>query len=445
MRRSLGGLAISAAVVTLAGAVEGRSLQLVLEAVDLRGSREGFAIRSFDGIVRSIARTRDGGRTFEDVAALDRLALRGARAIASPDGRTVIATGDGWVLRSTNGARSFARVDVPADLSYRKVGFAGATATGWLLGVRSDEDPAGALFLTLDAGRTFRARIAPRDASVRDFAFLDPARGFAVEARGIVRTRDGGASFEVVPGAPAGRYTAVAASARTVLAAAESRLASSTDGGGLWQSRPLPTDAAVVAITILDARRWVIAAEGGMAWRTGDEGRNWTQLAPTPGHAAPRFLDDERAYAGGSAVLYLSGDAGDTWQPADPSHREDVATEEGEPSARVALGTGERAPPDASAGEEPAEGRTGRRGGAGAPAGVVERGHGRTEPAIEGADEAETEALRDLEGHGVPQSALRRAQQAAERLQKRGGRGGRRRGGRGAADWIEGARRSQRR
>jgi len=442
MRRSFGGLAICAAVVTLAAAVEGRSLQLVLEAVDLRGGREGFAIRSFDGLVRSIARTRDGGRSFEDVAALDRLGLRGARAIASPDGRTVLATGDGWVLRSTNGGRSFARVDVPGDLSYRKVGFAGATATGWLLGVRSDEDPAGALFLTLDAGRTFRARIAPRDASVRDFAFLDPARGFAVEARGIVRTRDGGASFEAVPGAPAGRYTAVAASGRTVLAAAESRVASSTDGGGLWQSRPLPTDATVVAITILDARRWVIAAEGGVAWRTGDEGRNWTQLAPTPGQAVPRFLDEERAYAGGSAVLYLSGDAGDTWQPADPSHREDVATEEGEPSARVALGAGDSAPPEEGP-EEGARAPTGR-GGAAAPAGVVERGHGRAEPGIEGADEAETEALRDLEGHGVPQSALRRAQQAAERLQKRGGRGGRRRG-RGAADWIEGARRSQRR
>src|SRR5512134_1617023 len=149
-----------------------RNLSLVLEAVDMRARQDGFAVRTFDGLARSLARTRDGGRTFEDVSSLDDLGLRGARTIAALDGRTVIVAGDGWVLRSTNGGRTLSRVDVPADLSYRKVQLSGSTATGWLLGVRPEGEH-GPLFLTLDAGRTFRAPGSARDASFRDFAFLD--------------------------------------------------------------------------------------------------------------------------------------------------------------------------------------------------------------------------------------------------------------------------------
>lgn len=431
MRRHLA----AALFLAAAAPAHARDLQLVLEAVDMRGAREGFAIRSFDGLVRSVARTRDGGRSFEDVAMLDRMGLRGARAISSPDGRTVIATGDGWVLRSINGGRTFTRVDVPEDLSYRKVHFSGATATGWLLGVRSDEDPTGAVFTTLDAGRTFRARVAPRDARFRDFAFVDPARGFAVDARGVVRTRDGGASFDVVRDAPPGRYTAIAASGRMVVAAGEARLAVSSDGGERWRQVPSPTDAPIAAISIVGPRRWVIAADAGLSWRTSNEGRDWAQLAPAPGHGAPRFIDDVRAYAGGSEVLSVTADAGDTWQSADPTHRADVDTEQGETEVAAA-----------PTGEAPAEGGD-ESASAGGPPHMRQRGRGAAsaseEPPIEGATEEETEALRGFEGQGVPQAALRRAQRAAERAQKR--RGGRRRGGRGAIDWIEGAQRSQRR
>ena len=95
--------AIVLCTALLASPAGARNLSLVLEPVDMRDDRDGFAVRTFDGLVRSLARTRDGGRTFVDVASLDGLGLRGARTVAALDGRTVIVAGDGWVLRSTDG------------------------------------------------------------------------------------------------------------------------------------------------------------------------------------------------------------------------------------------------------------------------------------------------------------------------------------------------------
>ena len=436
-RRRIAQAMIVAALGTLAVSVAtARSLQLVLETVDMRDRREGFAIRTFDGLVRSVARTRDGGRTFNDVSSLEALGLRGARAIAALDGRTIVAAGDGWVLRSTSAGRTFARVQVPEDLSYRKLTFAGATATGWLLGVRSDEDPSGGLFLTLDAGRTFRARTPPRDATFRDFAFLDPARGFAIDARGILRTRNGGASFEPVASAPAGRYTAVAVRGGLVLAAGEARLVRSTDGGGHWEAVHLPTDAVVRSVQAIDARRWLIVAEGDVAFRTEDAGSNWARLSDSPGRGSPRFVDGRLAYVGGSPALYVSQDAGDSWHPADPSYREDVDTELGALPPRLAQSEdnyrveGEVPPSDEPQGRGRRAGRRGRGADTGTPRG---RGSAAAEGPSSASEGEDSAVLQQAEDRGVPQSALRRAQRAAERMRKRGHSRG--------SDWIKGVRR----
>lgn len=417
--------------VLVAPPVAARSLSLILETVDMRDRQDGFAVRTFDGIVRSVARTRDGGRSFVDVASLDDLGLRGARTIAALDGRTVLIGGDGWVLRSTDGGRTLSRVEVPADLSYRKLELAGATATGWLLGVAGDERPSGAIFLTLDAGRTFRARTAARDASFRDFAFVDPARGWAVDDRGVVRTRDGGASFEPVAGAPAGRYSAVAARGRLVLAATASRVARSSDDGARWDFASLPTDGEVRSLQIVDERRWVVVVDGDAAYRTSDAGANWALLSAAPGHGPPRFLDDRQAYAGGSDTLYVSQDAGDSWHAADPRHQEDVETEERAATTRTAAAEADDTGSEAAGpGAEP-PGRAGRRRGA-EPVGRAgtARGGG------EGEGEEDSEVLRAAQDRGVPQGALQRARRAAERMQRHG----RTRG----SDWIKGVRHRRR-
>lgn len=241
-----------------------------------------------NGIYKSVDRGQswtEASRGLTDVAIA-------ALVIDPADPRTLLAGTAGGLFRSTDGAGTWQPVPLTAG------GVAG----------RSDVQS-----LALDAAdpRTLYAGIDSRS-----------------PADHLVRSTDGGASWEVVP-FPGERPLALAASGPLVLAGTDRGLYRSTDGGASW--------AAVAAVpgtvrTLFLRRLLVLAGTAGGIFRSLDGGASWDSasqgvpnpltaqtaaqtaaLAADPVHPWVFYAGISRS--GGSGGVFKSADRGGHWRP----------------------------------------------------------------------------------------------------------------------------------
>ncbi len=89
-----------------------------------------------------------------------------------------------------------------------------------------------------------------------------------------------------------------------------------TDGGGAWQTRPLPESPLLHAIKFVDARRGYIAGEEGTLLATSDGGRTWTRipLPTTERLEAIQWVGDSGWIAGYAGVILHTSDGGKSWE-----------------------------------------------------------------------------------------------------------------------------------
>ena len=129
---------------------------------------------------------------------LDASSLRGIRAVASADGLSAWAVGDGaTVLSSSNGGVSWEshNASFPPELS-RFVDFSAVAAVNdnvWLTG-----NPGGCIWHSSDGGASWTRQATGHSAPIHSLNFSTDQVGFAVGAFGtILRTTDGGSSWSV--------------------------------------------------------------------------------------------------------------------------------------------------------------------------------------------------------------------------------------------------------
>lgn len=129
---------------------------------------------------------------------IDASSLRGIRAVASDDGLTAWAVGDGaTVLSSSNGGVSWESLNAsfPPELS-RFVDFAAVSAVKdkvWVTG-----NPGGCVWHSRDAGASWTRQATGHSPPIHALHFSTEEVGFAVGAFGtILRTTDGGSSWQV--------------------------------------------------------------------------------------------------------------------------------------------------------------------------------------------------------------------------------------------------------
>lgn len=190
----------------------------------------------------------------------------------------------------------------------------------------------GAIWFTRDAGRQFEFRGTPL-AYVSGLHFLDSLQGFAsVSDQGISHTTDGGRNWSVSPvlAPPTKTWRDVWAwdannqklcgSFGTPALNGGSLVASTTDGGGLWQ--PFVVDSNFYAGSDLEFVDDSIGfyADEARLWKTTNRGASWIPVLQAPGFnkvVASYFLDSLTGFAWGPPNGYLikTTDGGATWEP----------------------------------------------------------------------------------------------------------------------------------
>jgi len=180
----------------------------------------------------------------------------------------------------------------------------------------------GHILLSDDAGSTWRQVPVPTRATLTGVCLRDGGKGWAVgHDSAILRTVDGGATWEVVQFAPEEETPLLdvwfADDEHGFAVGAYGTFLATADGGETWDFQPISDDDFHLHhVARSSTGRLYIAAEAGMVYRSDDDGETWIAL-PSPYEGsffATLPLDDDVVLLFGlRGHLYRSEDAGMTW------------------------------------------------------------------------------------------------------------------------------------
>jgi len=182
----------------------------------------------------------------------------------------------------------------------------------------------GHILLSSDAGTTWKQSPVPTRATLTGVWFHDRNLGWAVGHDSVIlRTKDGGATWERVYWAPEEESPFLdvwfADDMNGYAVGAYGAFAVTMDGGDTWDYVPISDDdfqPHLNQITEADNGTLYIAAEAGNAFRSDDTGETWTALeSPYQGSffGVLPLEDDVVLLFGLRGHLYRSEDGGKTW------------------------------------------------------------------------------------------------------------------------------------
>ncbi len=182
----------------------------------------------------------------------------------------------------------------------------------------------GHILVSRDAGLTWTQAEVPTRTTLTGVSLYDSARGWAVgHDATILRTRDGGFSWETVYSAPEEQRPLLdvwfESAEHGYAVGAYGFFLETRDGGDTWQSRKISdSDYHLNQIAAAPSGRLYIAAEAGTVYRSDDGGDSWKELdSPYQGSFFGILpLDNRRVYLYGlRGNLFYSDDAGVSWRP----------------------------------------------------------------------------------------------------------------------------------
>jgi photosystem II stability/assembly factor-like uncharacterized protein len=285
--------------------------------------------------------------------AQDEPSLRGLSAV---DGQIAWASGSqGTVLRTIDGGATWDKRTVAPGLDLRDIQ---AWSASDAVAMSSGPGKASRVYTTSDRGVTWTLRLDnPDQAGFFDaIAFWDRKRGLLlgdpVNGRFVLmRTNDGGATWERMSGPQARNDEAAFAASGTCLAvgpdgtawigtggAGGGRVLRSADWGSTWQASETPVahggaSEGIFSIAFRDAENGLAVGgdyqkpESGSAAITSDGGKTWRTVQGLAGYRSAVVLTGTGTYAAGPNGIDRSVDGGLTWSQWLPQgfHALDVA------------------------------------------------------------------------------------------------------------------------
>jgi photosystem II stability/assembly factor-like uncharacterized protein len=184
----------------------------------------------------------------------------------------------------------------------------------------------GRILVSRDAGRTWVNAEVPTRATLTGVDLIDPERGWAVGHDAVIlRTRDGGLTWESVYAAPEQERPLLdvwfESAEHGFAVGAYGLFLETRDGGDTWVPRDIGVgDRHLNQISAASSKRLYIAAEAGSVYRSDDGGQSWQSLnVPYAGSFFGTLpVDDRQVYVYGlRGHLFYSSDAGASWRPVD--------------------------------------------------------------------------------------------------------------------------------
>jgi photosystem II stability/assembly factor-like uncharacterized protein len=279
-----------------------------------RGWIVGGGIQIDGGILGT---TSDGGRTWSFDSGIARPSPRATsfhlNAVWFLNERTGFLVGDGFqILRTRDGGRQWHRVSSPFRVSahLRDLQFVDGTH-GWAIGI-------GGLVRTADGGETWEGPLmldpAAEDRSAargQALCFVDPQQGWLVGKHGLIRrSRDGGESWELLAEPTSEKpdlWGVEFVDARRGWAVGDrGTILQTTDGGRGWERQSSGVRDTLMDVDFLDGNRgWVVGFErkNGTAvvlW-TSNGGESWSEQARVGSEEmrSVYVLDERHAWAAG--------------------------------------------------------------------------------------------------------------------------------------------------
>ena len=179
----------------------------------------------------------------------------------------------------------------------------------------------GHILLSEDNGDSWEQMLVPTRATLTGVYFIDSQNGWVVgHDQVILRTRDGGKNWELV-------YENIEAESPLLdiffldathgyAIGAYGKFLESFDAGSSWESRWIGEDDFHLNQMIAVGKQLFIAAEAGFAYRSDDDGQNWTLL--NPDYSGSFFgisptEENSLLLFGLRGHLFRSDDAGESW------------------------------------------------------------------------------------------------------------------------------------
>jgi photosystem II stability/assembly factor-like uncharacterized protein len=254
-----------------------------------------------------------------------------------------IASGN-QILKSTNGGLNWQHINPPAIANYDIICFTGKD-TGYIGSINKvykttnggdswmpllHPYPIGAndlitlndLVVTVgsksfiskssDAGATWQITNKFQEGELFKVRFYDNLQGIIVGVQTILRTYDGGNSFDS-PLSPGTFNDIIYIDQNTLVGIGKPGIMRSTDGGSTWQVQAVASG--ITRLKRMAAKDNIIITIGddGFIYRSSDYGLTWTQLPPIYGYDIC-VRGDEFIISSGLGRLYRSNDGGITWQ-----------------------------------------------------------------------------------------------------------------------------------
>jgi len=232
------------------------------------------------------------------------------------------ASGGASVAKTQDGGRTWETVHVAKATSdpLRSVFFVNRDV-GWAAG---DRGVSPYIYHTVDGGTSWSVQALPPYGCPHVIAFGDVEKGWAVpnwyEDNVILRTEDGGAKWGIqdFPVPPADVRSFVAIDGDVAWAAyGAPRLIYTDDGGLNWSYAEMASAAVLTTVTFVDAAVGYAAGDG-VIYRTDDSGRTWLPLPDTPeifwGNISFGDADHGLLVDLFGRELYITGDGGRTFE-----------------------------------------------------------------------------------------------------------------------------------
>jgi photosystem II stability/assembly factor-like uncharacterized protein len=275
----------------------------------------------------ALLRTSDGGKSWKVAREIPYTAYVAAISVFSDDAVVILlADVNGpsqQIAKTTDAGATWTDIGGPIRFTSRLSYFDEVHA------VRVNLDQA--VQSSNDGGATWQPAALPACAKLPlPFHFLDPMNGW-VSATKLLRTHDGGASWEVISDLQFESIDFVSASegwaawtdCGTYTGPCQGVVMHSIDGGATWTEQIRHEGSSTPGVTFVDRLNgWVWLGADKPVLHTRDGGLTWSEQQPPGSH--PVFVDastvwaaTEPALTGSSIVsLFVSRDGGDTWSAA---------------------------------------------------------------------------------------------------------------------------------